>query len=156
MIASAPFTAVIGLLLLALFYQLYRRSELRRMQKDLEERKEARDRGSHKAQLRYPQIDLSRCLGCGACVRACPEEGVLGLIHGQAAVLHGARCVGHGLCAKECPVDAITLTLGDLSGRKDIPAITSEYEVPDRPGLFLGGEVTGHALIRTAIGHGEA
>ncbi len=156
MISAAPVTVVFGLLVMALLYQLYRRSELRRMQKDLEERREARDRGSHKAQLRYPQIDLSRCLGCGACVRACPEEGVLGLIHGQAAVLHGARCVGHGLCAKECPVDAITLTLGDLSGRKDIPAITSEYEVPDRPGLFLGGEVTGHALIRTAIGHGEA
>lgn len=156
MIATAPFTVLIGLLGLTLLYQLYRRGEVRRMQKDLEERREARERGSHKAQLRYPQIDLSRCLGCGACVRACPEEGVLGLIHGQAAVLHGARCVGHGLCAQECPVEAITLSLGDLKGRKDIPALSESYEVPDMPGLFLGGEVTGHALIRTAIGHGEA
>src|SRR6185436_9219489 len=59
-------------------------------------------------------------------------------------------------CAEECPVEAITLTLGDLSGRKDIPVLTPVFEVPDMPGLFLGGEVTGHALIRTAIGHGEA
>ena len=156
MIAAVPFSGAVLVLIVALLYQLSRRRELRRMRRDLEERREARDRGSHKAQLRYPHIDLSRCLGCGACVRACPEEGVLGLIHGQAAVLHGARCVGHGRCAQECPVEAITLTLGDLSGRKDIPALTSELEAPDMPGLFLGGEVTGHALIRTAIGHGEA
>ena len=156
MMLSVPFTVLLGVLVLTLFYQLSRRRELRRMQQDLAERQEARDRGSHRAQLRFPQIDLSRCLGCGSCVRACPEEGVLGLIHGQAAVLHGARCVGHGRCAEECPVDAITLTLGDLSGRKDIPALSEEFEVPDMPGLFLGGEVTGHALIRTAIGHGEA
>lgn len=156
MIFSLPLTVVTALLVLALVFQISRRLELRRMRRDLEERLEARERGSHKAQLQYPQIDLSRCLGCGACVRACPEEGVLGLIHGQAAVLHGARCVGHGLCAQECPVEAITVTLGDLKGRKDIPALTSEFEVPDMPGLFLGGEVTGHALIRTAIGHGEA
>jgi thioredoxin reductase/Pyruvate/2-oxoacid:ferredoxin oxidoreductase delta subunit len=156
MIFSIPFTIVTGLLVIGLAYQIARRRELKRMQRDLEERQEARERGSHKAQLQYPQIDLSRCLGCGACVRACPEEGVLGLIHGQAAVLHGARCVGHGICAQECPVDAIVVTLGDLKGRKDIPALSSEFEVPDMPGLFLGGEVTGHALIRTAIGHGEA
>jgi thioredoxin reductase/Pyruvate/2-oxoacid:ferredoxin oxidoreductase delta subunit len=156
MIPSAVFSSILAALAVALVYQLSRRRELRKMQRDLEERNEARERGSHKAQLRYPHIDLSRCLGCGACVRACPEEGVLGLIHGQAAVLHGARCVGHGLCAAECPVDAITLTLGSLEGRKDIPALTPEFEVPDMPGLFLGGEVTGHALIRTAIGHGEA
>ncbi len=156
MIPSAVFSSILAALVLALAYQLSRRRELRRMKQDLDQRREARERGSHKAQLRYPFIDLSRCLGCGACVRACPEEGVLGLIHGQAAVLHGARCVGHGRCAAECPVDAITLTLGSLEGRKDIPALTPEFEVPDMPGLFLGGEVTGHALIRTAIGHGEA
>lgn len=156
MMLSVPFTAILCVLVVALGYQLSRRRELRRMREDLSERREARERGSHQAQLRFPKIDLSRCLGCGSCIRACPEEGVLGLIHGQAAVLHGARCVGHGRCAEECPVDAISLTLGDLSGRKDIPALSEEFEVPDMPGLFLGGEVTGHALIRTAIGHGEA
>ncbi len=156
MIFSLPLALVTSSLVLALLYQIARRREVRRMESDLQERREAKDRGSHKAQLQYPHIDLSRCLGCGACVRACPEEGVLGLIHGQAAVLHGARCVGHGLCAKECPVDAITITLGDLKDRKDIPALTSQFEAVDSPGLFLAGEVTGHALIRTAVAHGEA
>lgn len=156
MLYSMPLAVATGIVALALVYQILRRHEVRRMKQDLQERREARERGSHKAQLRYPIVDLSRCLGCGACIRACPEEGVLGLIHGQAAVLHGARCVGHGLCAQECPVDAITVTLGDLKDRKDIPAVTAQFEAVDSPGLFLAGEVTGHALIRTAIGHGEA
>ena len=81
---------------------------------------------------------------------------MLDLIHGQAAVIHGARCVSHGACAKACPVNAIELTLGDLSDRRDIPVLTDQFEVTGAPGLFLAGEVTGYALIRTAIAHGAA
>ncbi|RMH03256.1 MAG: FAD-dependent oxidoreductase [Planctomycetota bacterium] len=131
-----------------------RRRELRELQRGLEERTEAKRKGSHRARLQFPHVDLSRCIGCGTCVAACPEEGVLEVIHGQALVVHGARCVGHGRCAAECPVGAIALTLGDLSERRDIPALTDRLEVPGRPGLFLAGEVTGYALVRTAIQHG--
>ncbi len=133
-----------------------RRQELQAMEQKLEERSQAIQRGSHHARLQYPSIDLSKCLGCGTCVRACPEEGVLELIHGQALVVHGARCVGHGLCAAECPVGAIALTLGDLSQRKDIPVLEDANEAAGRKNIFLAGEVTGFALIRTAIQHGQA
>ena len=113
----------------------------------VERRASARERGSHQARLQYPHPDLSRCIGCGSCVAACPEEGVLEVIHGQAVVAHGARCVGHGLCAQECPVGAIAITLGDLEKRRDLPAIGHDFEVAGTPGLFLAGEVTGFALI---------
>jgi len=135
---------------------LARRQELVAMKHRLEERETAIQRGSHHARLQYPSIDLSRCIGCGSCVRACPEEGVLDLIHGQALVIHGARCVGHGRCAAECPVGAIALTLGDLSERKDIPVLEQGNEAAGRPNLFLAGEITGFALIRTAIEHGKS
>jgi NAD-dependent dihydropyrimidine dehydrogenase PreA subunit len=62
-------------------------------------------------QLMQPVIDLSRCLGCGTCVAACPEGEVLDLVHGQAVVVNGARCVGHATCERECPVGAITVTV---------------------------------------------
>ena len=149
-----PLAAATIVILLVLVYQVRRRLELAAMRRTAEERVEARERGSHKAPLRHPFIDLSRCFGCGACVRACPEDGVLGLIHGQAAVLHGARCVGHGLCAQACPVEAVALTLGDVKGRTDLPAVTEKFEAVGVPGLYLAGEVTGHALIRTAVAQG--
>ena len=135
---------------------LSRKRETTALRRTLLEREEARKKGTHKAQLQYPHIDLSLCIGCGACIRACPEEGVLGLVHGQAAVVHGSRCVGHGLCATECPTGGIQVALADLETREDIPILHENWEVQGSPGLYLAGEVTGYALIKTAITHGSA
>ena len=148
--------AFISSLLLAVALVSMRRFELARMSQRLSEIAVAKKTGSHKARLQYPHIDLARCIGCGTCVAACPEFDVLDLVHGQAAVIHGARCVGHGKCAEACPVGAISLTLGDIHDRTDIPALTTSLEACGTPGLYLAGEVTGYSLIRTAISHGTA
>lgn len=144
---------VVGVLAVALWA---RRGELVQQARGREARVRAREQGSHAAQLQYPHVDLSRCLGCGSCVAACPEEGVLELLHGQAVVVHGARCVGHARCAQACPVGAIAVRLADVEQRRDLPALTDGLESSTQPGLFLAGEVTGYALVRTAIGHGTA
>jgi thioredoxin reductase len=150
------FLPPVGLLLFVIAALLRRRIELRSYAHSLTERSAAQQRGSHRARLQHPKVDLSKCIGCGACVRACPEEGVLALAYGQAVVVHGARCVGHGLCAAACPTAAIALTLGDLSERRDLPAVDERFEAVGTPGLFLAGEITGFALVRTAVGHGAA
>ncbi|MCC6672605.1 MAG: NAD(P)-binding domain-containing protein [Planctomycetes bacterium] len=152
----APLLLVFLVLLLALAGLLLRRAELRVVAEGLQARSEAQERGSHAARLQHPHIDLTRCIGCGTCIAACPEEGVLDLVHGQAAVIHGSRCVGHGRCAEACPVQAIALTLGAVQTRNDLPALTPEFEAVGTPGLFLAGEVTGYALIATAVSHGTA
>ena len=139
----------------ALLAVLARRAELRRMLARVKVRDRAVRAGA-KAQLQHPVIDLSRCLGCGACVKACPEDGVLDLVHGQAVVVNGSHCAGVSACARECPVGAITVTLTGLEERRDIPVLTEELEAVGFPGLFLAGEVTAHALIKTAIEHGTA
>ncbi|HUR26989.1 MAG TPA: NAD(P)-binding domain-containing protein, partial [Planctomycetota bacterium] len=148
--------AIVLVLGAALLFASARRTELARMEQRLNRRQIAVRSGSHDAQLRQPVVDLSRCLGCGTCVAACPEQGVLELIHGQAVVVGGARCVGHAACERECPVGAITVTLANLEKRRDIPALTDELEAIGTPGLFLAGEVTAHALIKTAIEQGAA
>jgi len=131
-----------------------RRDELRRSERIQRERHDAVRHGSHKARLIHPDIDLAKCIGCGACTQACPEDGVLDLLHGQAVVVHGARCVGHGRCAEVCPTGAIALTFADLSTRNDLPATSAEFEAIGTPGLFLAGEVTGFSLVRNAVRHG--
>ncbi|MEZ5962403.1 MAG: NAD(P)-binding domain-containing protein [Planctomycetota bacterium] len=148
--------AVILVFALAALSLRARRAEVQAMARVSAERAAAKESGSDKAQLQFPNIDTSQCIGCATCVRACPEEGVLDILHGQAVVVHGARCVGHGLCAEACPVGAIAVTLGDVKTRRDLPAITESFEVKGQPGLFLAGEVTGYALVRTAIAHGVA
>lgn len=142
------------LLLVVVAAMVRRRVELARHGSTLAERAKAQQLGSHRARLQHPKVDLANCIGCGACVRACPEEGVLALAYGQAVVVHGARCVGHGLCADACPTNAIALTLGDLKDRRDLPAISAQHEAVGVPGLFLAGEITGFALVRTAVAHG--
>src|SRR5579862_8690692 len=75
----------------------------------------------------HPVIDPSRCLGCGACVKACPEQPqheVLGLIGGKAVLVGPTDCIGHGACKSVCPVDAITLVLGTERRGIDIPVLS--------------------------------
>src|SRR5690606_24340269 len=59
-------------------------------------------------------------------------------------------------CADACGVGAISLTLGDVSDRRDLPSLTDELEVIGVPGLFLAGEIGGQALVRTATAQGAA
>jgi len=152
LLASIP-VLVLALVVLLL---LRRRGELQDYARSYEDRLDAKQRGSHKARLQYPDIDLSKCIGCGACIKACPEEGVLSLLHGQAVVVHGARCVGHGRCASACPTAGIALTLGDIGDRKDLPALEENLEAVNVPGLFVAGELSGFALVRTAVTQGVA
>jgi thioredoxin reductase/NAD-dependent dihydropyrimidine dehydrogenase PreA subunit len=145
--------SALGVIVAALVVAL-RRADLRTTASSLAEREDARVRGSHDARLQHPEVDLDLCIGCGACVAACPEEGVLAMAHGQAVVVHGARCVGHGRCADACPVGAVAVTLGDVSMRDDLPAVSDDLEAVGVPGLFIAGELGGYALVRTAIAQG--
>ncbi|MCY2958150.1 MAG: 4Fe-4S binding protein [Planctomycetota bacterium] len=117
----------------------------------------ARLRGSHQARLQYPEIDLQKCIGCGACVPACPEDGVLALAYGDKPLsCMVPRCVWHGSCADACPTGTLTLTLGDLKERTDLPALAENFEAVTKPGLCLAFEITGFALVRTAVQHGTS
>lgn len=97
----------------------------------------------------HPRIDITNCIGCGSCVRACPER-VLGIVGGTAAVINGARCVGHELCVEACPVGAITMGFGRPRAGMEIPWYDGHFQ-SNVPGLYLPGEVSGIGLIRNAF-----
>ena len=71
---------LIVVLALAFSASWHRRADLRHQREVVEERAQMALRGKDAAPLQVPVIDLSTCLGCGACVRACPEDGVLQLV----------------------------------------------------------------------------
>ena len=72
--SSIPLAAVILGLSLGTVFLFLCDASLSRIARKQSELEEAKKTGSHKARLQYPHIDLSRCLGCGTCVRACPES----------------------------------------------------------------------------------
>jgi thioredoxin reductase/ferredoxin len=102
----------------------------------------------------HPVIDPAHCLGCAACVRACPEKKILGIIDGKAALIEPSMCVGHGACATSCPTDAITLVFGTATRGVDIPLLSPEFETTV-PGVFIAGELGGMGLIKNAIEQGR-
>lgn len=102
----------------------------------------------------HPLIDIDKCLGCGACTRACPEGQVLGLIDGKARLIEGANCIGHGACKAACPFDAITLVFGTEKRGVDIPEVGPDFQT-NVPGIFIAGELGGMGLIRNATQQGQ-
>lgn len=102
----------------------------------------------------HPVIDTHRCIGCAACVTACPEKEVLGIIDGRAQLIGPTNCIGHGACQKACPVGAITLVFGTETRGIDIPWVSPEFET-SIPGIYIAGELGGMGLIRNAVQQGR-
>lgn len=102
----------------------------------------------------HPVIDYVLCIGCGSCVKACPEQNVLGVIDSKAHLIDPSHCIGHGACRSACPVDAITLVFGTEKRGVDIPLVQPNFET-NVPGIFIAGELGGMGLIRNAITQGH-
>lgn len=105
----------------------------------------------------HPVIDPYKCIGCGSCVKACPEQPdheVLGLIGTKATLINASDCIGHGACRAACPADAITLVFGTERRGVEIPLLSPTFE-SSVPGIFVAGELGGMGLIRNALSQGR-
>jgi thioredoxin reductase (NADPH) len=114
--------------------------------------KEAVESGLTEPPSLHPVVDLSICMGSGACVRACPEHA-LGVIKGKGVLINPTHCIGHGACAPACPVGAIKLVFGTEKRGMDIPQVDPDFQT-NIPGIFIAGELGGMGLIRNAIRQG--
>jgi thioredoxin reductase (NADPH) len=111
--------------------------------------------GLHETTTMHPHIDVTLCIGCGGCVKVCPEGDVLGIIEGKAALIHGAKCVGHALCAEACPVGAIEMLMATPSRSAALPVLDGKFET-NVQGVYIVGELGGIGLIKNAVEQGKA
>lgn len=118
-----------------------------------EELQEAIDNGLNEPLSLHPVINNVRCIGSGACAKACPEEA-LGIPNGKAVLKNASACIGHGACRTACPIEAITLVFGNEKRAIDIPDVSPEFGT-NVPGIFVAGELGGMGLIRKAAGQGH-
>lgn len=140
---------IVGLVVLPYLFGFRKRTR-----RDRERKEEAVALGIDRPAAQFPYIDPSRCIGCGACVKSCPEGDVLGIVGGTAVVVNGLRCVGHGRCEEACPVGAIQVGLGDLKSREDVPLLDEDHQTTV-PGLYIVGELGGLSLVRNAASQGR-
>ncbi|MBK6619813.1 MAG: NAD(P)-binding domain-containing protein [Saprospirales bacterium] len=103
----------------------------------------------------HPVIDVNTCIKSGACVAACPEQDILGIVNGKATLINASHCVGHGACFHSCPVEAISLVIGTEKRGVDLPHINENFET-NIPGIFIAGELGGMGLIKNSVEQGQA
>jgi thioredoxin reductase (NADPH) len=152
---AATWLIYIAPLILVIFW--YVRQRQRVEDQSVRVRDEAQRAGLIEPASLHPVVDASRCVGCGACVRACPEQPehhVLGLIAGKAQLVSPTDCIGHGACRSACPVGAISLVFGTQTRGVEIPFLSAQFET-NVPGVFIAGELGGMGLIRNALTQGR-
>lgn len=142
---------------MALILMLYVRRRNVRQRAHLAARDHAIEAGLTEPASLHPVIDPNKCIGCGACIAACPEmpgHQVIGLIHDKAELIRPTDCIGHGACLANCPAEAITLVFGTERRGIDIPNVAPNFET-NVPGIFIAGELGGMGLIRNAVEQGS-
>ncbi len=127
------------------------RKQTKVAQKKIEKAKEL---GFHEPVSLHPVVNLNTCIGSGACIAACPEKDILGIVHGKAVTINASRCVGHGACFHACPLGAITLVIGTEKRGVELPHTSPEFETSVK-GIYIAGELGGMGLIKNAVEQGR-
>ncbi|HSE97586.1 MAG TPA: NAD(P)-binding domain-containing protein, partial [Blastocatellia bacterium] len=104
----------------------------------------------------HPRINKETCIGCHACVDACPHD-VLKIVNGKSTVVAIDQCMEDTSCQVECPTNPKSCIV--INTNKKIPA----RKVPQRdprletnvPGIYMVGDISGTPLIKNAINEGR-
>ncbi len=143
---------VFALCAITLFF--YTRKKKKNYTKTKEKVKLAKIEGLFEPVSLHPFIDLKSCIGSGACITACPEKDILGIVDGVATVINTSNCIGHGACFHACPVEAISLRIGSETRGVDLPHVSEDYETNIK-GMYIAGELGGMGLIKNSVEQGQ-
>jgi thioredoxin reductase/Pyruvate/2-oxoacid:ferredoxin oxidoreductase delta subunit len=114
----------------------------------------AKKEGLHEPVSLYPVVDVNTCIKTGACIMACPEKDILGILNGKATTINASRCIGHGACFHACPTEAISLCIGSEKRGVELPHVNEHFET-NVPGIYIAGELGGMGLIKNAVEQGK-
>ncbi|MDA3941902.1 MAG: NAD(P)-binding domain-containing protein [Bacteroidetes bacterium] len=137
--------------LIILIYVLKLRRQSRLVGQKIEQ---ARESGLYEPVSLHPVINPNKCIQSGACISACPEKDIIGIMNGRATTINASRCIGHGACFHACPTEAITLHIGTATRGVDLPHVNQFFE-SNVPGIYIAGELGGMGLIKNAVEQGK-
>ncbi len=104
----------------------------------------------------HPVIFSERCIGCQACVDACPHD-VLAIVDGTAAAVAPDLCMEDTACQAECPVNPkACIIINTAKEVRSMPTPTRDGTTFETnvPGCFIIGDVSGVPLIKNAVKEG--
>jgi thioredoxin reductase (NADPH) len=103
----------------------------------------------------HPVVIAERCIGCHACVDACPHD-VLAIVNGIATPVARDQCMEDTSCQIECPVNPkaciVVNTTKKIPPRK-APLRDAHFET-NVSGCYIIGDVSGQPLIKNAVNEG--
>jgi thioredoxin reductase (NADPH) len=141
-------------LLCAITVFLYMRKKKKKTIETVKKVTIAKEEGLFEPVSLYPSINLNACIGSGACITACPEKDIIGIVNGIATVINTSNCIGHGACFHACPVEAISLKIGTEKRGVDLPHVSEDYETNIK-GMYIAGELGGMGLIKNSVEQGQ-
>ncbi len=103
----------------------------------------------------HPVVITERCIGCHACVDACPHD-VLAIVGGVATTVASDQCMEDTSCQVECPVNPKACIVVNTTKRippRKVPNRDAKF-MTDVPGCFIVGDVSGTPLIKNATNEG--
>lgn len=103
----------------------------------------------------HPVIIADRCIGCEACVDACPQN-VLAMVNHMAAPIARAECMEDTACQVACPVNpkaCIIVNTTKVIKPRPVPTRNQNF-MTNVPGCYIIGDVSGTPLIKNAANEG--
>ena len=145
--------SIVAILFVSIFY-FYIRKQKKDSDKVAHKIQMAKEAGLYEPVSLHPVVDVNACIQTGACISACPENDILGILNGKATTINASHCIGHGACFHACPTQAITLCIGTEKRGVDLPHVDQYFE-SNISGIYLAGEIGGMGLIKNSVEQGK-
>ncbi len=104
----------------------------------------------------HPVVVQERCIGCHACVDACPQS-VLAMVKDFAAPVARDLCVEEMACQAECPVTpaaVVVVNTKKVVPPRIAPTRCGKNYMSEVNGCYVIGEVSGLAMVKNAAREG--